>query len=722
MVLPYLLFLIGGIIAAAPFFSRAERSPGTHDTVKMLWTDDLPNHLAYSKQFDKVFRSGVLYPRWLPDVNNGYGVATMIFYPPGMHYLALVFHALLGDWMSAYFAIVAIGLALSGVFFYRLSRVFFGRPASVIAALFYMLSPFHLFNLYFQGAVPQVIGYAFMPLVLWLAYRLGSQGRTIHYAALGLVYGSYLMTHLPVSYLFTYTLALYAVLWGFRERNIRIVLRIAGGMCLGLLLSATYWLPAALETKFMFEWASDYMPYHSSYLSLLEREDTFWFLVHISFWLTVAALAAGIWTLRSRQLEGDAFEWGQKYKGDSAFGQVRLWIILAITAMFMSTALSLHVSTLIPRIDVATPPWRWLAIASLFVCLTLAAAIERLVRGRLQILSRKSMHRAAIAALCALSLWITVRYAIVDPVRTRPDYVIPAAHIDSGFTPKNSTRPDQLPNTSMTTVEPEGGTSEVIEWSPQHRVVAVKANQQSELRLKTYNFPGWTARIDGIVVPMLTDKDGAQQIEVPPGTHVVQATFENTWPRTAGSVLSAIAVLGLLGLGVASRLRLGVQPGIERAHDADTAGSTSAASIPSKSIPWRTVGVIVAVVITGVVVVMIISKRSKPEDTRSQAGSSTEKKILPGSLRLGSETQLYLPSQDSVVVALDEKGLDAVVGALASRDKSALDALVDSSRALRVPNNTRVRIIEVGTGKIKIRVLEGEHVMADGWVPERWLK
>src|SRR5947207_5391863 len=135
--MPFILFLLAALVSVAPFFSRTQRAPDG-EAVRMLWTDDLPNHIAFSKQFDKVFRSGVVYPRWLPDINDGYGVATMIFYPPGMHYVTLVFHALLGDWLSAYFALVAAAIIVSGFSFYQLSRVFFGRPASTAAALFYM--------------------------------------------------------------------------------------------------------------------------------------------------------------------------------------------------------------------------------------------------------------------------------------------------------------------------------------------------------------------------------------------------------------------------------------------------------------------------------------------------------------------------------------------------------------------------------------------------------
>jgi len=99
-------------------------------------------------------------------------------------------------------------------------------------------------------------------------------------------------------------------------------------------------------------------------------------------------------------------------------------------------------------------------------------------------------------------------------------------------------------------VEPEGAAVEITRWDPQDREIHVRVERPSELRLKTYNFPGWTARIDGAVVPMLSDRDGVQQLEVPPGIHRIQVSFENTLPRTAGTALSGLALLILPGLVV----------------------------------------------------------------------------------------------------------------------------------------------------------------------------
>ena len=66
--------------------------------------------------------------------------------------------------------------------------------------------------------------------------------------------------------------------------------------------------------------------------------------------------------------------------------------------------------------------------------------------------------------------------------------------------------------------------------------------------------------------------------------------------------------------------------------------------------------------------------------------------------------------------------LGPLVNAIASRDNSTLDAGVDSGQVLRVPNDTRVRILAAHAGSTKVRILQGEHLMDEGWVAERWIR
>jgi 4-amino-4-deoxy-L-arabinose transferase-like glycosyltransferase len=546
--------------AVIPFyFSRVERVPGTDKVFRLIDTHDLWMHLYVVEQFDKVLRSGVIYPRWIPDINRGYGILNMIYYPPGFFYLSSAVHMVVDDWIHAMFVISAFSLAGSGLAVYFLARMFYSKPASIFAALLYMLIPCHMLDLYWRGALPQFVGYVFLPLIVYFAFRLGRQGRALYYAGLGLTLGLYVLTHLPVAFLLTYGLGFYGLIWAVKERNHRIAMRIAAGVSLGLLLGAIYWLPAAAEAKYAWENATTRYPYHNSYITLLPIIEgsayfTFWKLLNNVFVAHVVALAAPALVLfalpeqRTETIEGQRpleDPGGQRWSPDS------MWLLMSITTVFMCTSLSIYLSKLLPEIQVAVPAWRWLAIASVFTALLVAACIDRL-RDYSEMRSRK------VWACCSLFLaglgfvfWVSVHGTIIGALSNQTYYPkadAVAELIEPNWTPKAASRPQDLPDTPPVVIKPEGGSSEIISWQPESRRIAVKVDVPSEVRLKTYNFPGWTAHVDGQPAPISSDIDGIQILKVQPGLHRIDVSFKNTPPRTLGAVLTASATLAIAAL------------------------------------------------------------------------------------------------------------------------------------------------------------------------------
>ena len=87
----------------------------------------------------------------------------------------------------------------------------------------------------------------------------------------------------------------------------------------------------------------------------------------------------------------------------------------------------------------------------------------------------------------------------------------------------------------------------------------------------------------------------------------------------------------------------------------------------------------------------------------------------------GSEVTLYLQGRSSVIVAADEKALDDLIGAMTSRGEE-VQTLIQEGRAFSVPNNTRARVIEAAFAKLKVRIIEGDKIMFEVWVPERWVR
>jgi len=687
--------LLAGALIATPFFVHKDFAS------KGLWmvnTHDMIQHLAVMKDFDKVLKSGVIYPRWLSDINNGYGIPWMNFYPPGFYYAASFVNAVFNDWTKTLFAISILGFAASGLAFYWLAREFCTRTASAIAALFYMLLPYHVINLYWQGAMPQFLGFVFLPLTLLFAFRVGSRGRLRDYAGLGLFYGAYLMTHAPVSFLMSYTLAFYGILWAFWQRDWKIALRIAMGMIAGLALGAIYWLPAALETKEIQEHFSAIFPYHNSYITLMPLEG-FGNLLNDSFALQTLTMLLAAFIIRNFARANDA--------SSESNLQPRMWILMAAVTTFMSTSFSIYVSKLVPKIQVATFAWRWLAISNLFTALVVAVAIDRL-RARANLTAMK--HWAYAGGLAALMVW-NVGYTIQGVVRgalKNPPFTAPEMYVEGGFTPVNSTLPQSLPETPQVVIQPEGGASETIRWDPYHRDVAVSVDQPSQLRLKTYNFPGWSATVDGQKTQITSDKDGIQIVSVSAGRHSIESSFTNTAPRTFGAVLSAFGLVAIIVLGVFDRVREA-----RRLAKDDT---TSRATLYVKLL--KPVAPMAFALLIGAVLLLWLSSggRSSPA-----AGNYRSVKAQT-SVASNAEKVLHIDGATSVVAAADERALDELMNALASRNNSGVDSLVESGRAFRLPNDTTVRILQFGGGKAKVRILQGEHLMTEVWAPERWIK
>ncbi|HSE37856.1 MAG TPA: 6-pyruvoyl-tetrahydropterin synthase-related protein [Blastocatellia bacterium] len=547
-------------VAVIPFyFSRLERVPGSDRVLRLIDTHDLWMHLYVVEQFDKVLRSGVIYPRWIPDINRGYGILNMIYYPPGFFYLSSAVHVVVDDWIHAMFVISTLSLAGSGLALYFLARTFNSKPASIVAALVYMLIPFHMLDLYWRGALPQFVGYVFLPLIVYFTFKLGKQGRGRYYAGLGLTFGLYVLTHLPVALLLTYALGFYGLVWAVKERNHRIALRIAAGVSLGLLLGAIYWLPAAAEAKYAWENATTRYPYHNSYITLLPIIEgsayfTFWKLLNEVFVAHVVALAAPglvLFALPKPRAETIEAQRPHENPGRHEWPPDSMWLLMSIAAVFMCTSLSIYLSKLLPEIQVAVPAWRWLAIASVFTALLAAACVDRL-RDYSQMSSLKVWgYRSLFLAGLGVVLWVTVHGTIIGALSNQtyhPKADVVAELIEPNWTPRSASRPQDLPDTPPVVIEPTGGSSEIISWQPESRRIAVKVDVPSEVRLKTYNFPGWTAQIDGQPAPISSDSDGIQILEVQPGVHKIEVFFKNTPPRTLGAVLTATATLVIAAL------------------------------------------------------------------------------------------------------------------------------------------------------------------------------
>ena len=95
---------------------------------------------------------------------------------------------------------------------------------------------------------------------------------------------------------------------------------------------------------------------------------------------------------------------------------------------------------------------------------------------------------------------------------------------------------------------PSEATVEVMADVPWRNHFRVRTPKKFLLRLYLFDFPGWTATIDGEKVPIeIAHPEGFVTVWIPPGDHDVVVAFEDTLPRTAGWMIAGMSALIFLG-------------------------------------------------------------------------------------------------------------------------------------------------------------------------------
>lgn len=536
------LLIVGALLLAllivGPFFLSVKAPTSDGRIMRTVpSTHDLGSHYSALLEFDRAVREGHLYPRWQAGYNFGYGLPWLNYYSPGFYFAAEMVYLVLPRPLGAIFIVSLWLMAASGMACYAFVRHFCSPLPSAIAAAFYMLAPYHVLDLYQRGALPEFAGFVFVPLIFLFAFRSGTSGRLGDIAGLGISYGLYIFTHWPVSYLVTYALALYVVLWTLSERNWRIPLRVAAGMALGVAVSAIYWVPVLLEGKYIQEFWTATFPYATTYLPDRQPRDSFGTLLNQSFGAHVALMMAAItvWILYRRR------------PVDAATSMhTRCLLITGVVATLMVTQLSAPISQLIPRMAVVTFAWRWMVVVAFLAAIAVAVAIEKLRARPDESVLKRWACRVIVAVALLGNLWVT-GYSIMRGGLGSAPMGFPTTHVEDLFFPQGAHPPRNLVHTPEAFLIAGQGNVEVLRWGALSRELLVSLESEGVLRLKSYNFPGWTGRMDGRPAEILSDQQGVQYMVLPPGNHKLQISFENTRPRIAGAVISGLALALAIG-------------------------------------------------------------------------------------------------------------------------------------------------------------------------------
>jgi hypothetical protein len=546
--------ILASAAAVVPFFFMGQPLPGgSRWDLRMPWTHDMFLHYDQMRDFYQGLAAGEVYPRWEEDTNYGFGAPTTCFYPPGVYYLTAAFYPIFHDWTRVLLVAHLLMMGGSAAAIYLLARRYMSRAAAVAAMFAYVVFPYHAIDQYHREALAELLSFIWMPLIMLFAdHLLATARRWLPLAGLALSYGGFLWSHPPTAYQFSLVFCPFVLLLAAWRRNWRGLLWTGAGFALGVGLSAAYLLPAAMEQNLIrHEIIGKIWPYHETYLFMYagysQRYFDFFQLLNWSWRFEVAVMLGAsvailILTRRLRRI-------------------ATFWTAIGCWAGFLMLRISAPLGRHIPKIDIGVFSWRMLAITTLIAALLVGLLVQAAIdAGRANRAGRLALF-GTLATLALFGGTMFTVFGVMAPVNREDAFQPEEEHTNYAIIPRTAPeRTDDLPEVERASLDPPGAVR-VRDWKPQHRVIDVSSNAASRLFVRTFNYPGWTATMDGAPLRASTDKEtGAMLFSLPAGTHVVALDFLDTPSRRTGAritMVSFLIVLTVLACGaLANRQQL----------------------------------------------------------------------------------------------------------------------------------------------------------------------
>jgi hypothetical protein len=510
---------------------------------------DQPYHLNLAKEFNRAWQDGDFPPRWAATANGGRGSVAFVVYPPCFPFLTASWLRLGAGAVEALrLAVLSATLGIVGSILY-LARSWLSWRRSLFAAAVTLLLPGVTFIALGRGMFPHYAALGWAALMLGAGQRtlLGRRPRLNASLAVAAAAGL-ILTHTLTAYLFVLLgLALSPLL--ARALSPRKIAAAAAMATIAAALTCWFWLPVLASGSYTrLNYLAESHPYLDSVLgasvpveSGVFRHDWI-FLNDMGRYLVIAqALLALLLTLallrNSTSLARVGSHAGRRLQpSEILFVRALPWV--AGFALLAATKPGALLLLEFPRAALLQFSWRWQSLVSLWCGLALASLPWE-----------KRSAPAAILALGIVGFFSPLLAPSKAPPR-EPRRDLPAILTKTQF---DQLQPldraafagnllEQRPNAvdSSYYLPAAFGAAEVVAGKarvePQvlktsYRQYRVFATGEATIRFRTYQAPGWSARLDSKPVDIRIDsKTGLQRIRVPSGNHRLELQYKLPWP------------------------------------------------------------------------------------------------------------------------------------------------------------------------------------------------
>jgi hypothetical protein len=534
--------------------------------------------------------------RWCPFLSYGYGSPLFNYYPPLFYVFSQSFLQAGLEPMLGLRMVLGLALVGASVGMYAWVSDLFGPGPAIVAATAFTFSPYAMCTLLNRASFPEVVNLAWMPWGAWALHRYAG-GRGLAYAAFStVVTAAALLSHLFSVYLFIASMLVYVIglsslpgnhvqatanraSFGQKLRYLKRLWELGWPIVLGLGLAAFFWLPAMWEVGW----------------------------VQVERMLLIADPAAGqglvpLWQVFAAPLLPDASlpvaVVPPRLSGVAALlglvgavsgfvalrsGALKMHLVAGIVVVglagFMHTPASRWLWQNLPLLRLGQFPFRFLSAGGLWLALLAGSGAGALLAtlpaeempGFRNRLPGIALVLGLSLALAAYSLgWPSVA---VHPPGMPTDLAAALSFEREPTTMGLQTGGEYRIRTVRELPPPESGPGldslrlDAASLPAGARVVAadydwfrysltIESPRPFQAIFRTFDFPGWQARVDGRRVPITpTYPVGLISLPVRAGRQQVELAFGSTPVRAIGTGLSLASVFGLAGVFVLSLRR-----------------------------------------------------------------------------------------------------------------------------------------------------------------------
>jgi len=218
----------------------------------LIPTHDGEYHLIRFYEFDKILREGILYPRWAPDLNYGYGIPLFTYIYPLPNYMASLFHLFGASFLDSVKLNMIAATLTGAIFFYLWTKRFWGEMGGFVSTLFYTFAPYHFVDIYVRGSIGEVWALGIFPAFLWSYTTYIDKKNPTHFVLSAVFLGFVIFSHNILGLMFFAFAISYMLLLVLQTKQKRFFLLTSILLLLlSLGLTSIFWIPALFETKFV---------------------------------------------------------------------------------------------------------------------------------------------------------------------------------------------------------------------------------------------------------------------------------------------------------------------------------------------------------------------------------------------------------------------------------------------------------------------------------------